>query len=84
MAKLTDSDKERITLGIDLDFKRLLMLEYWAQVITQLIITMIIFNMVSNSHYRTKARNEKGRFFIAYATNRIRVKEIEDKKSTKN
>lgn len=67
-----------ITLGIDLDFNRLLILDYWAQVISQLIITMIIFNMVTTSHFRTKTRNEKGRFFIAYATNRLRIKEIEN------
>ncbi len=66
-----------ITLGIDLDFKRLLSLEYWVQVFMQLIITMIVFNMVATSHLRTKSLNKNGRFFISYATNRLRIEEIE-------
>lgn len=67
-----------ITLGIDLDFKRLLSLDYWAQVIVQLIITMIVFNMVATSHLRTKSLNKNGRFFISYATNKLRIEEIEN------
>ena len=67
-----------ITLGIELDFSKLLTLSYWATVATQLAFVMIVFNLVTTSHSRTKARNENGRFYLAYATNMLRIKEIEE------
>ena len=69
-----------ISLGIELDFRKLYQLSFWITVGTQLAYVMIVFNMVASAHIRTKSRNKDGRFFIAYATNRLRIKEIEDNK----
>ncbi len=67
-----------ITLGIELDFSKLLTFSYWITVATQLAFVMIVYNLVCTTHGRTKARNIKSRFYIAYATNVLRVKEIEN------
>ena len=67
-----------LSLGIDLDFSRLLEPKYWASIGAQLFFVMVTFNTVATSHSRTRARNIKGRFYIAYQTNRLRVREIED------
>jgi hypothetical protein len=67
-----------VSLGVELDFTRLADVDYWVQVSLKLVFTMIVFNMVCTSHVRTKSRNENSRFFLAYATNNMKIKEIQN------
>lgn len=69
-----------ISLGIELDFSKLYKVSFWITVGTQLAFVMIVFNMVATSHSRTKSKNKNSRFYSAYATNMLRIKDIEDNK----
>lgn len=67
-----------ITLGIELDFKKLLDWHYWVQVGTQLMVVMTVFNMVTTFHVKTKSTNENGRFYKAWYANKAHIEKIEN------
>lgn len=69
-----------ISLGIKQDFSRLKTTEFWIEVGAQLAVTMVIFNIVHSMDKRNRMHDEKSRFYKAYATNFLRIKEIESKK----
>lgn len=65
-----------LSLGISLDFSKLKTVEYWIEVGAQLALTMIVFNVIYRMDRRNKANIRTSRFFIAYATNRLRITRI--------
>lgn len=69
-----------VTLGIKQDFTRLSTTEFWVEVSAQLLITMIIFNIARAIDKRQRTHDKSSRFFKAYATNHLRIKEIEKNK----
>lgn len=69
-----------ISLGIKQDFSKLETLAFWIEVSAQLLVTMIIFNTVYSIDLDNRMHDKKSRFFSAYATNVMRIKEIENKK----
>ena len=70
-----------ISLGISLDFSRLKTWEYWISVVVKLALVMITFNIIYRLDRKNKINTHNSRFFIAYATNRMRVARIyEDKR----
>ncbi len=69
-----------ISLGIKQDFSRLKTSEFWVEVGVQLFITMIIFNIVYSIDINGRMHDKTSRFFKAYATNFMRIKEIEGRK----
>ena len=69
-----------VSLGIEQDFTRVKTTEFWVEVSAQLALTMIIFNIVHALDKNNRLHDEGSRFFSAYATNRLRIKEIEDQK----
>lgn len=69
-----------ISLGIEQDFSKILSITYWIQVVSQLSSTMVIFNIVYSLDINNRMHEKTSRFYNAYATNRLRIKEIESKK----
>ena len=69
-----------ISLGIKQDFSRLKTVVFWTETGAQLLATMIIFNIVYSIDLNNRMHDKTSRFFIAYATNILRIKEIESKK----
>lgn len=69
-----------IVLGVTLDFSRLSTWAFWVEVLGQFALTMTTFNVIYYLHKRKKAHDEKGRFYCAWRTNKLRVKRIEENK----
>ena len=69
-----------ISLGIKQDFSRLNTVVFWTETGAQLLATMIIFNIVYSIDLNNRMHDKSSRFFSAYATNIMRIKEIESKK----
>lgn len=69
-----------VSLGISQDFSVLATTEFWVQIASQLVLTMTIFNIVHGMDLRNRMHNEDSRFFKAFATFRLRVKEIDTQK----
>ncbi len=69
-----------ISLGIKQDFSRLKTIVFWTETGAQLLATMIIFNIVYSIDLNNRMHDKTSRFFSAYATNIMRIKEIESKK----
>lgn len=67
-------------LGVTLDFKQITTALFWVRVSIQLVFTIIIFNMVYAMDKRNKMRNRESRYYVAYATNRLKVKYLEKEK----
>ena len=65
-----------LSLGISLDFSKLKTIEYWIEVGVQLALTMVVFNVIYRMDRRNKANLRTSRFFIAYATNKMRITRI--------
>ena len=69
-----------ITLGINQDFSAIHTTEFWITAFSQLCFTMIIFNIARNISKKNHTHDKLSRFFKAYATNVLRIKEIEKRK----
>lgn len=69
-----------ISLGIEQDFSKIQETSFWIEVALRLGITIIIFNVIYYMDRRNRMHNNKSRFFRAYATNRLRIREIENGK----
>lgn len=69
-----------VSLGIEQDFSKIYETSFWIEVLLRLGFTMIIFNVIYVIDRKNRMHNHKSRFFKAYATNRLRVREIENKK----
>jgi hypothetical protein len=69
-----------ISLGIKQDFSRIKTATFWTETGAQLFATMIIFNIVYSIDLNSRMHDKSSRFFSAYATNVMRIKEIENKK----
>lgn len=69
-----------ISLGIQQDFSRIKTAEFWIEVSAQLAITIVIFNVVYSIDVDNRMHDKSSRFFKAYATNFMRIKEIEKRK----
>lgn len=69
-----------ISLGIEQDFSKLQTSTFWIKVGAQLLMTMVIFNVVYSIDTNNRMHDKTSRFFSAYATNRLRIKEIESNK----
>lgn len=69
-----------ISLGVSPDWTRITTSAYWIEVTVRLILVMITFNIIYYLDRKNRANNQKSRFYIAYATNKIRVKRLEEQK----
>ena len=69
-----------ISLGIKQDFSRLKTTIFWTEMLCQLGSTMVIFNLVYSIDLNNRMHDKSSRFFSAYATNIMRIKEIESNK----
>lgn len=69
-----------ISLGIKQDFSRIKTATFWTETGVQLLATMVIFNIVYSIDLNNRMHDETSRFFKAYATNFLRIKEIENNK----
>ena len=73
-----------VSLGVTLDFARVKTGAFWLETALQFITSMIVFNTVFSLSKNNKTHDLKSRFFMAYATNRLRIKEIEKNKRYKD
>jgi hypothetical protein len=73
-----------VSLGVTLDFARVKTGAFWIETALQFITTMVVFNTVYNLSKNNKTHDIKSRFFIAYATNRLRIKDLEKNKRYKD
>ena len=69
-----------ISLGIQQDFAKLKTTEFWVEILVKYAVTIVIFNVVYSIDIDNRKHDKLSRFFKAYATNIMRIKEIEDKK----
>lgn len=67
------------SLGITQDFTKIKTVEFWTEVSVRLTITIILFNIIYYMDKRNRMHDTSSRFYISYATNRLKVKEIEKK-----
>ncbi len=67
-----------ITLGISWDFKDLETIAFWVESGTRFIMVMVVFNIVYYLHRKNQSREHHCRFYIAYMTNRLKIKHLED------
>ena len=67
-----------VSLGIRQDFSAIKTAEFWTEVLVRLTITIVLFNVIYHIDMRNKTHDTDSRFYRAYATNRLRVKVIED------
>jgi hypothetical protein len=67
-----------VSLGIKQDFSAIKTTEFWTEVGVRLTITIVLFNIIYYIDIRNRTHDTDSRFFRAYATNRLRVKVIED------
>lgn len=66
-----------VSLGINQDFTAIGTVEFWTEVSIRLIITIILFNVIYYMDKRNRMHDTESRFYKAFATNRLKVKEIE-------
>lgn len=69
-----------ISLGISWDFTQIKTLEFWVKVGSQTALVTTVFNFVYALDKRNKTHDGQSRFYKAYATNRIKIKIIHQKK----
>lgn len=69
-----------VSLGIEQDFSVVGTVEFWTEVSIRLTITIILFNIIYYMDVRNRLHDTSSRFYKAYVTNRLRVKEIEKQK----
>lgn len=69
-----------VSLGVKGDFSKVSTFAFWIEVTFQLIATLVIFNIVYKMDFKNRTHKKESRFFIAYATNRLRIIEIEKRK----
>ena len=69
-----------ISLGISLDFSRIRTAVFWVEVAGQFTLTMTTFNFIYYLDRRNRMHDQKSRFYIAWATNKLRVQKIENEK----
>lgn len=65
-----------VSLGLELDFSRLKTFKYWVSVIIKLSLTMLTYNIIYRLDRKNKLNLRTSRFFVAYATNRLRISKI--------
>lgn len=69
-----------VSLGINLDFAQLKTASFWLEVFIKWVLTMIIFNIVFEYDGNTRAHDINGRFYKAFATLKIRIRQIHKNK----
>lgn len=69
-----------IRLGIDQDFTQIKTTEFWIETSAQFALTMVTFNLIFNFDKNNTKHDKSSRFFKAYATNKLRIKQIESNK----
>ena len=69
-----------ISLGISLDFSRVKTAIFWVEVCGQFGLTMITFNFIYYIDRRNRMHDIKSRFYISWATNKLRILKIENEK----
>ena len=69
-----------ISLGITMDFSRVKTTGFWVETIFQFITSMTVFNTIYSLAKRNKMHDKGSRFFLAYATNRLRIRLLEKEK----
>jgi hypothetical protein len=66
------------SLGISFDFSLLREIAYWIEVLIKLAVTMIFFNIIYYIYRKNIMHDTKSRFYKAFATNKLRIKKIEN------
>ena len=69
-----------VSLGIGLDFSQLKSPAFWLEVFIKWVLTMIMFNIVAEYDSAQRTHDKKGRFYLAFATLKIRIKLIHRRK----
>jgi hypothetical protein len=72
-----------VSLGLTLDFERIKTVSFWIETALQFIMSMTVFNTIYGLSKRNKIHDTSGRFYKAYATNRLRIKHLEENKMYK-
>lgn len=67
-------------LGVTLDFSRVATWEFWVEVLGQFALTMTTFNVIYYLHRSKKTHDTGSRFYVAWQTNKLRVRQIEEQK----
>lgn len=61
-----------VNMGITHDWSVVRNEEFWIKIFFQLLVVMLIFNIIYKMSLRNRKHDVTGRFFKAYATNRLR------------
>lgn len=61
-----------VNMGITHDWSVIRNEEFWIKIFFQLLVVMLIFNIIYKMSLRNRKHDTTGRFFKAYATNRLR------------
>ena len=69
-----------VSLGLTLDFERVKTLSFWIETGLQFAMSMTVFNTIYGLSKRNRTHDLKGRFYKAYATNRLKIKYLEEEK----
>lgn len=69
-----------VSLGIGLDFSQLKSPAFWLEVVIKWVLTMIMFNIVAEYDSAQRTHDKSGRFYLAFATLKIRIKLIHRRK----
>lgn len=69
-----------VSLGISLDFQKLATAEFWLEVFIKWCLTMILFNLAFEYDKQNKVHDTDSRFYSAFATLKLRIREIHKEK----
>ena len=72
-----------VSLGLTLDFARVKTVSFWVETTLQFLMSMTVFDTVFGLSKRNKIHDTTGRFYKAYATNRLRIRHLEKNKMYK-
>lgn len=69
-----------VSLGISLDFDKLKTAAFWLEVFIKWCLTMILFNIAFEYDKQNKTHDRNSRFYSAFATLKVRIREIHKEK----